>query len=587
MKLKLSFLALVISVLALAQSAPAYYNGIDFTKRGNELKAQLAGLISIQTHTTTYSELLTQYKNSDADPENPANILLIYGSSASGKTQRSRPYGSNDFNREHVFPKSLGSPNLGTSGAGADLHHIRPADIQLNSDRGSLPFADGSGIPAGKSNGGWYPGNEWKGDVARIILYNYLRYNSQTKPNVVGLGPNTYAADVPDIFFKWNIEDPVSDFEKQRQERAYSFQGNRNPFIDNPYLVTAIWGGPDATNTWPSTFQTTPVVDTLAPTAATNLAANNVTANTISLTWTPATDNIGVMSYNIYVNGLLITTINGSLSSATISGLAPNTSYTIYIIAKDAAGNTSPASNTITASTNNIVIVPPTSTKCGDENFESIPSASNSYLDRTWTSNGVTWTATLARTDLYINNRAILVNTSGKLTSSVVPNGVGSITLTTQLNFTGTPDTLDVLVNGTKVGTVPFSDEVETTTLSNINVSGNATISIQNNSTTAKTRVAIDDLSWTCYSSVLATSEKAGFTKKFSVFPNPVRNGELNVSGENLSAILYAQIFTIGGQLVQTIEKPFKSSTKIMLYKLPKGVYILKADGQSAKFIIE
>ena len=53
-----------------------------------------------------------------------------------------------------------------------------------------------------------------------------------------------------DLFVRWNIEDPVSDFERQRNNVIEQAQGNRNPFIDNPYLVTLLWGGEDAENLW-------------------------------------------------------------------------------------------------------------------------------------------------------------------------------------------------------------------------------------------------------------------------------------------------------------------------------------------------
>ena len=98
----------------------------------------------------------------------------------------------------------------------------------------------------------FYPGDEWKGDVARIIMYMYLRYPSQCEPVNSATGPVTYAAnnDMPDIFLEWNDQDPVSDLEITRNDVISSYQGNRNPFIDNPYLATMIWGGPDAEDTW-------------------------------------------------------------------------------------------------------------------------------------------------------------------------------------------------------------------------------------------------------------------------------------------------------------------------------------------------
>jgi endonuclease I len=53
-----------------------------------------------------------------------------------------------------------------------------------------------------------------------------------------------------ELFLKWNREDPVSTFEEQRNNVIYAAQGNRNPFIDNPYLATLIWGGDAAENKW-------------------------------------------------------------------------------------------------------------------------------------------------------------------------------------------------------------------------------------------------------------------------------------------------------------------------------------------------
>ncbi|WP_449400467.1 T9SS type A sorting domain-containing protein [Chryseobacterium wanjuense] len=101
-----------------------------------------------------------------------------------------------------------------------------------------------------------------------------------------------------------------------------------------------------------------------------------------------------------------------------------------------------------------------------------------------------------------------------------------------------------------------------------------------------KPRVAIDDLSWTCYSGALATVETTK-DKSFSVYPNPVRNNELFVKGENLKAILKAQIYDLSGKLIETLENPFKNSNKINLKGLVKGNYIIKTDTFSTKFIVE
>jgi len=101
-------------------------------------------------------------------------------------------------------------------------------------------------------SGNWYPGDEWRGDIARMIMYMYVRYTSQCLPNSVGVGSSSYATfgDMPNVFLDWNAQDPVSQYEINRNNILNSIQGNRNPFIDNPYLATKIWNGPQATDTW-------------------------------------------------------------------------------------------------------------------------------------------------------------------------------------------------------------------------------------------------------------------------------------------------------------------------------------------------
>lgn len=242
----------------------SYYNGLDLNKTGVALKNELATKI-INTHTKVLTYGWDATKATDINPNNAANVLLIYGwengSDSDCTNDLERSVNSNggsscDFNREHVYPKSLGTPTFGNNTApGADGHHIRASDVQRNGQRGNQKFADGSGNSKNVT-GGWYPGDEWKGDVARIIMYMYLRYGSQCLPTNVGVGSAASTPDdMIDLFLKWNAEDPVSQVEDNRNKyhentsNAFA-QGNRNPFIDNPHLATRIWGGPAAQNRW-------------------------------------------------------------------------------------------------------------------------------------------------------------------------------------------------------------------------------------------------------------------------------------------------------------------------------------------------
>ena len=406
-----------------------------------------------------------------------------------------------------------------------------------------------------------------------MVFYFVTRYESRLSSFSTGnmLGGSAFPGLQNwelQVLLAWNAADPVSQREIDRNNAAYTYQGNRNPYIDNPSFVNLVWGG------------STPSVDTEAPSQPTNLSVTGSTSSTVSLSWTASSDNVGISAYEIYVNGNYVTTVTST--SAVISGLAPTTTYAFYVIARDAAGNLSTQSNSVNGTTtaSSGGETPPTS--CGTENFESIPAASSSYTTNTWTNNGITWTAVDSRTDQTINGKAITIE-NGTLSSSTISGGISSLTIKTQLKFSGTNGSFKLFINGVEKGTIPYSDTVTTTTISNINVSGNVTISIQNNSTTSN-RVAFDDLSWTCYNG-LGTDETT--VNKFSIYPNPVKNNTLFVNGKNIEKINRLEIYNMNGILVQVIEKPFNNKNYITLKNTTKGMYLLKFDNNSYKFVVE
>lgn len=588
----------VFAGLANAQAPAGYYNAANGLS-GAALKTALSSIISSGHQDKGYNGLWTAYKTTDIDKdyENDGSILDIYSEKPVGTDPYKYTPGSNQcgtystegncYNREHIVPQSLfnqSSPMV------SDVHFIRATDGKVNGMRsnypfgkvGSATFTSKNGSKLGNSSSSGYSGtvfepiDEFKGDVARMIFYFVTRYQSKlssfSSGNMLGSsafpGLQTWELNV---LLSWHNQDPVSQAEIKRNNASYTYQGNRNPFIDNPNYVNLIWGSQTPTN------------DTQAPTAATGLTVSGKTSNSISLTWNASTDNVGVSSYDVYMNGSLKTNVNST--STTVTGLNPSTTYSFYIVAKDAAGNSSSNSATVSGTTDAGGTTTP-STGCASENFESIPAASSTYSTKTWANSGISWTATDSRTDQTINNKAITVR-NGSLTSSSSGNGIGSLTVTTQLKFSGSNGALDVKVNGTTVGTVPYSTTATTTTINNINISGNVTVSLVNNS--SGNRIAIDDLTWTCYSGSSAKQAQnvaPEATQSFKISPNPITNQEIVVKGD-VQNVKKAEIYTLQGKVLQTIDRPFRNGNVIRTVNLGQGVYILKLDGVTTQFLVK
>ena len=213
-------------VAGVFNSTLAYYASANGLK-GTELKSKLRTIIS-STHkkVTTYAELKTYLQKADEDPNNPNNMLLFYTAESVAKTNN-----MNIWNREHVWAQSLTGGWFGTSGAGADMHHLRPCDPGVNSSRGNKKFGTSSGYYDASKHGA-----DYRGDVARIIFYLFVRYTEADRHTFTSI------AQSKEILLEWNRLDPVSKTETIRNDYTYTIQGNRNPFIDHPETADLIWG---------------------------------------------------------------------------------------------------------------------------------------------------------------------------------------------------------------------------------------------------------------------------------------------------------------------------------------------------------
>ncbi|CAM4031184.1 endonuclease [Shewanella aquimarina] len=229
------------------------YYGDAIGKTGAALKASLNQIIKGHTR-FSYSQVWDGLGYADEDPANSNNVILLYTGRSEPKSNRAGMSNSLDaWNREHVWAKSHGFPSS-SQYAYTDLHHLRPADVTVNSSRSNKDFAAGgdeiSEAPGNFTDADSFePRDEVKGDVARMVFYMDVRYEGNDASGtpdlsvVSGVTGNGEAL-LGDLctLYRWHQQDPVSDWERRRNNRVFEWQKNRNPFIDNSSWVSEIYG---------------------------------------------------------------------------------------------------------------------------------------------------------------------------------------------------------------------------------------------------------------------------------------------------------------------------------------------------------
>jgi len=364
----------IFTSLSFSQIPGSYYDSANGLS-GYALKTELSNITSTGHTARTYDQLYDGvgvsgsqgYVDTHSDVavssgniyENDGTILDMYSENPAPSGANNDPYnythGNNQcgnqsaegdcYNREHLVPQSSFGSALPMQ---TDIHHVIPTDGRVNNFRGSLPFGNvatanwtslngsirGSSDVVGYSGTMFEPIDEFKGDIARALLYFATRYEDTVEGYTSfdmfnGSEDQAFQTWAIDLLLDWhNNVDPVDQRERDRNNAAYNFQGNANPFVDHPEYADMIWN---------------PTSDTEAPTAPSNLVASNPTASTIDLSWTASTDNVGVASYDIYVDGT--NTYNTANTTYVANGLTSETNYCFTVYAKDAAGNTSTVSN--------------------------------------------------------------------------------------------------------------------------------------------------------------------------------------------------------------------------------------------------
>jgi len=252
----LTFLAAYIYTNASSQIPAGYYSTAE-NKSDQSLRSALHNIIDDHTaysYTSFSTDTWDILKESDADPSNANNVLLVYTrESVNGAQEYS---GGAGWNREHVWAKSRGDFGTAT-GAGTDVHNLRASNVNINSTRSNYNFDDCTSSSCENTFGNYYsssalvfePRDEDKGDVARIIFYMDVRYEGdngeldlEMTESLLSTSSKVPRHGVRSTLLEWHALDPVDDFERNRNNVIYNYQGNRNPFIDHPELVDYLWG---------------------------------------------------------------------------------------------------------------------------------------------------------------------------------------------------------------------------------------------------------------------------------------------------------------------------------------------------------
>lgn len=296
----------LLPLFVFAQIPNGYYNTA--TGTGSTLKTQLYNIIKGHT-AVSYDGLWTAFQTTDDKPDGKvwdmySNCTFTFITDQCGNYVNE----CDCYNREHSWPKSWfndGSPML------TDLFHLVPTDGKVNGMRSNYPFGtvssptytSGSGCKLGPCSYTGYTGvvfeplDEYKGDFARNYFYMATRYENiistwhanDDNAEAVLLDNNfpVFETWFINMLGEWHVADPVSQKEIDRNNTIYtSYQHNRNPFIDHPEYVYAVWGvgGSPAVLPEPTNYPT------------------NFSAHNIHLQWTDATGTVVPEGYLVRIS---------------------------------------------------------------------------------------------------------------------------------------------------------------------------------------------------------------------------------------------------------------------------------------------
>ncbi|KFC22549.1 endonuclease I [Epilithonimonas lactis] len=614
---KYLFILSAFPIFSLAQAPAEYYSGTEDLS-GYALKTKLHNIISTKTFNYHYDDLKTLYGQTDLDKyydygaDNTTYLLDIYSNNPTGTTAYhytlNNIIGSANaeglgWNREHMMPQSSFNNAYPMY---SDLFFVIPTDARINQLRSNYPygkagstvyynFTNGSkqalnGTPNATYTGRVYePVDEFKGDVARSLLYFAVRYegklgnfnfttnaNDPTKDQnpLDGSEEKAYENWYIAMLLDWHQQDPVSQREIDRNNSVFNIQKNRNPFVDHPEWVSTIWN------------QTS---NNVVPAAPSSLLLARNSAYFVNLTW-QANSESDVIGYRIYQDNVLVAT--SKTNSVSIDHLTPGTSYNFTVKAYDNSYLESPQSNTLNVTTlatdvfaRDLQIVKYLEGTGNNKAFE-IANRTGHAIDlekyklgiQLKISNYFFGEPTELEGKIEDNQSFVVINPNANFSCFDVSNAK-FVSNAPALTFTGA-NYVELSYKSTTIDAVG-SKGVDNT---------NANKSLYRNANVINPTSTFDSAEWTAYASdyclnlgTLVVNDVKNKINEISIYPNPVAD-VLNINGD-VGKVKSAKIYDLSGKLIKNINDPFINKKSINVSSLFPNTYILNIDGRSIKFI--
>lgn len=317
---------------------------------------------------------------------------------------------------------------------------------------------------------------------------------------------------------------------------------------------------------------TTLAPDTTAPTAPT-LSASGTTSSSTNLSWTGATDNVGVTSYDVYRNGTFLAST--AATTYAVTGLTASTAYTFYVIAKDAAGNASVASNIVNVTTlvNSVTYCTSRGNNTADEYINRVQLGSINNLSG---NNGGYGNFTALSTNL-VRGTSNTITITPTWTSTVFREAYR-----VWIDYNRDGDFLDSgeqVVNVTRTTATPIARSFTVPTTALLGTTRMRVSMKYNASPTSCETFADGEVEdYTVNITATARPEDANMaTLAFNVYPNPVKGDMLNIA--NLVEAATYRVFNLMGQ---ELAKGKIENNAVYVGSLKAGAYLIEITSGNA-----